>query len=760
MKHFVFLLLVGLFVFATGYFVWGKYFWGEPPLISVVISGQNMASSITQAINSIQKQTFSRWELIVVDDASSDRTATIVSDYAGRDKRIFMLKNNVHQGQGYSLNEAVKKAKGKYIAFLDPKHTAYPIRLDRQYLFMENNTLDLSAGAYDTTESKYRNKDLFFPEEHNQDLLKIKLLFQNVFPYSTSIIRKDFLLKNDINYDLQYRDVPEYDLWLKIVTKGGKIALMGGKPIVTVPIIAQVKSRWKAEEKETGKIRQKLLEQIGFEDVENLENISVCDFYRQMIDLNNYSKYVDISVLSEYAMSQCIPSLKFEHPLWTDHLIPLAQPNTYQRFNNSDTAQAQLVSDGVLLTWENSQKEYFRCVKNVCALAPLPAGNVFHKGLNARSTDLHVFLEAYATNPALLQMIQYVQLPKNVRKLIAWHRFPNRAQHVNLALNNTREVPLMEKEGYWVDATKRMLKATKEEMDKDPNLMLVLHANLRKYDTVISYFLNEIPKERIRHIHLYEDGVGELFKAFEHYQGSSREETEKVLKGEEKPKSGTVFGLNYFYPTTIYFFEWKIAQVLPRIEYIINNIKHADIQDVDFDYYRRKLTQEQKALLYQLMGFDYKYWSNLLKDKKSVMFTMGFHFGDKRKEAAERAILHRLRSDADFSGLDASEYIWLYKPHPSFDAKTALPLMRKEFPDMIEVPAQIPFEIFVLADLKPTKVAGYSSSLFYVMEEPEILYFIQRGPNDGYLKFLKEVKYLNNNKILNLSDYMKEEEKK
>ena len=385
---------------------------------------------------------------------------------------------------------------------------------------------------------------------------------------------------------------------------------------------------------------------------------------------------------------------------------------------------------------------------SVNALSHVPSDEI------KQSRELHVFLEAYATDPALLQMIQYVQLPKDVRKIIAWHRFPNRSEHVNLLLNNTREVLLKKGEWHWMDSTLRVLKATKEELEKDPRLMLILHVNMDKYNGVISYFLKDIPKERIRHIYLYEDGVGELFKRPSTFDVCSQQEVDDALMNYKASKRNIIFGLARIYPITVYLFGWDMIQTLPRFSTIINNVKHVDIQDVNFERYGKVLTREQKDFFYQLVGFDYNYWSNILKNKKSVMFTMGYHHGNKKAENAERKILKRLVSDTSFSGIKPEEYIWLYKPHPSYKAGSSISKMREEFPNMIEIPAQIPYEIFIMADLKPTRTAGYSSSLFYVLQETDILYFIRRGPSDFYLNFLKDILHLSENKILDLEQFM------
>ena len=89
--------------------------------------------------------------------------------------------------------------------------------------------------------------------------------------------------------------------------------------------------------------------------------------------------------------------------------------------------------------------------------------------------ELHVFLESYATNPALTQMIQYSKLSPKTRKIIAWHRFPNRGKLIDLKKHNTREVFLQPKEGQWSESAQKVLKVVLEELQQHPDQQLPFH---------------------------------------------------------------------------------------------------------------------------------------------------------------------------------------------------------------------------------------------------------------------------------------------
>ena len=377
---------------------------------------------------------------------------------------------------------------------------------------------------------------------------------------------------------------------------------------------------------------------------------------------------------------------------------------------------------------------------------------------NIASTDFHVFMEGYATNPAFSQMIEYVQLPKQLRKIIAWHRFPNRKAIINLDFNNTREVDLPSGEGYWPEVTQRVLKATKEELEKHPEYQLVLHANMWKMDFVLKPFLNNIPKERIKMIHLYEDGYGELFKNYFLNPNSqriySKTEIQEVINSEREWQNDMVYTLSELYPVTYHFFGYSAIQNEPKFQPLRSFLKDLRVKDIDFQSLNLTLTEKQKQMIYKLAGFDYNYYKNLIKDKKSFVFIMGYHFGNETNEAAERNVLKKIRTEPKFSGIsDPENWVWFYKPHPSFWAQNSIKPMQEAFPDIKEISPQIPYEIFVLAGLKPTYTAGYSSSAFYPLNKEDILFFIQRYNNDNYKIFLEEVRHLDKDQFLNLNDF-------
>ena len=115
-------------------------------LVSIIMPSYNTAKYISDSIESIQAQTYTNWELIIVDDCSTDNSIEIIQSF--NDSRIILLKNQKNSGAAISRNYALREAKGKWIAFLDSDDTWAPEKLEKQVKFMEDNNYSFTFTDY------------------------------------------------------------------------------------------------------------------------------------------------------------------------------------------------------------------------------------------------------------------------------------------------------------------------------------------------------------------------------------------------------------------------------------------------------------------------------------------------------------------------------------------------------------------------------------------------------------------------------------
>lgn len=117
-------------------------------LVSIITPTWNCAALICETIRSVQAQTYQDWELIISDDCSTDNTKLVVDPYLQDDKRIKYICNEKNSGAAITRNNALKIAKGKWIAFLDSDDLWEPEKLERQLGFMVENGYKFSYTSY------------------------------------------------------------------------------------------------------------------------------------------------------------------------------------------------------------------------------------------------------------------------------------------------------------------------------------------------------------------------------------------------------------------------------------------------------------------------------------------------------------------------------------------------------------------------------------------------------------------------------------
>jgi len=120
----------------------------EKPLVSVITPTYNSERFIKDTIESVINQTYDNWEMIIVDDASTDRTVEIIKHYQKKDFRIKLIVLKENSGSAIARNTAMDNAKGKFLAFLDSDDMWIYNKLEKQVKFMLNNDLAFSYTKY------------------------------------------------------------------------------------------------------------------------------------------------------------------------------------------------------------------------------------------------------------------------------------------------------------------------------------------------------------------------------------------------------------------------------------------------------------------------------------------------------------------------------------------------------------------------------------------------------------------------------------
>ncbi|HDR7795232.1 TPA: glycosyltransferase family 2 protein [Bacillus luti] len=138
----------------------------EAPYISVITPSYNSLRFIDETILSVQNQSYENWEMIIVDDASTDHSAVKIKTIIEGDSRIRLLSSKENIGAAKARNMAIKEARGKYIAFLDSDDIWLPNKLEIQLLFMEEKNVAFSYTSYSLIDEngKELNREVNVPK--------------------------------------------------------------------------------------------------------------------------------------------------------------------------------------------------------------------------------------------------------------------------------------------------------------------------------------------------------------------------------------------------------------------------------------------------------------------------------------------------------------------------------------------------------------------------------------------------------------------
>ncbi|TAL17888.1 glycosyltransferase family 2 protein [bacterium] len=187
------------------------------PMVSVIMSQYNGGLFLQGAVESILAQTYSDFEFIILDDASTDGSLGVLKEYAGLDKRIKLIENPENQGLTKNLNCGIRAAEGKYIARIDADDVAHPERFARQLELLENNRSIDVCGSWIR-----RMGDRAGTGKHPVDDRRIKanLFLSSSLFHPTVMMRKSFLDSRDISYAEEFKKAQDYDLWVRMAEAG------------------------------------------------------------------------------------------------------------------------------------------------------------------------------------------------------------------------------------------------------------------------------------------------------------------------------------------------------------------------------------------------------------------------------------------------------------------------------------------------------------------------------------------------------------
>lgn len=181
------------------------------------MAAYNAENTIGQAITSVIQQTYTDFELIIVNDCSTDRTVDVINEFIKKDARIRLINNSKNMGVSYTRKHGLNEAEGSWIAILDSDDLWLPEKLAKQVEFQKKTNADLlyTGSGFMNVDGKQINWKLNVPEV----ITYRQLLKQNILSNSSALVRKDLYEKYYAVGDDMHED---FAIWLQILRNGIK----------------------------------------------------------------------------------------------------------------------------------------------------------------------------------------------------------------------------------------------------------------------------------------------------------------------------------------------------------------------------------------------------------------------------------------------------------------------------------------------------------------------------------------------------------
>jgi glycosyltransferase involved in cell wall biosynthesis len=187
------------------------------PLVSVLLAAHDEARYVRSAVDSILGQTLRDLELVVVDDASTDDTAEVLS--AVEDERMIVLRNDEQRGLAASLNRGLDRATGRYVARLDADDVALPLRLERQVARLRDDS-SLAVVGSDIADLDENGRPGAVHEMPRRAVaVRWHALFAAPFFHPTVLVDREALEDHGLRYDPSFLESEDYDLWTRVLER-------------------------------------------------------------------------------------------------------------------------------------------------------------------------------------------------------------------------------------------------------------------------------------------------------------------------------------------------------------------------------------------------------------------------------------------------------------------------------------------------------------------------------------------------------------
>ena len=343
-----------------------------------------------------------------------------------------------------------------------------------------------------------------------------------------------------------------------------------------------------------------------------------------------------------------------------------------------------------------------------------------------RPRKIHIFID-YATTPTLLQMIEFIKLPKEDIKFVSWDRYRHYLPIMKKIQSNVTEWTFNEPHEQNMPFIQNELKKI---TNRFVNPQFYLYFNYKHVGWEGHMILKSLPLEKVKALHLYEDGTGTFLRTYNRISSDTIIRSIQDYVQRNQITSARLIFLNqwlnilpYLYPTYLHVMVGHNTVSVPA---------NVTLVSVNFAKLKKRLSVTEKKKLFKLLNFQPLIYKKRLGKKK-----MGIYLYDGFNKSYRAKAISTLKQDL----LKMNNVVWFSKQHPRVagtqeDTKGFIPI-KETF---------IPLEAFLLSNLPIEYIAGEGSSAFYSVP-PEMIVGYVPNPERHYTQHLLKLKILTPDKI-------------
>lgn len=183
------------------------------PQVSVLLPVYNAGRYLREALDSLLAQTLAEFEVVAIDDGSSDSSPAILAEYAARDARVRVVRNEKNMGLAATLNKGLALCRAALVARFDADDVCLPSRLEKQTDFMRAHPETAICGAWMRTIGSREGMILRYPSGDGR--IRCRLLFHCPIGHPSVMLRRETLLEAGLLYNPEFEGVEDYELWIR-----------------------------------------------------------------------------------------------------------------------------------------------------------------------------------------------------------------------------------------------------------------------------------------------------------------------------------------------------------------------------------------------------------------------------------------------------------------------------------------------------------------------------------------------------------------